>query len=282
MAPAREAAGIHRLAARSAQLVAGSFSCMIRSEVSGSTATVTLDDPARANALSNAAMGELADAVRTACSDEAVRVIVITGSGDRVFSAGGDLSGGFVDRPVAGHAPRGALADLIRTMRRCPKPVVARVNGLALGGGLGIVAACDVAIAADHAAFGTPEVSVGLWPMMITAVLQPLVPRRPLLDMMLTGRRIGAAEAVEIGIVNRAVPAADLDNVIDETASALAAQSPAALALGKAAFYAVEDMDLDTALDHLHIGLTAVASTEDAHEGITAFLDKRDPTWRGH
>ncbi len=225
-------------------------------------------------------MGELADAVRTACSDDAVRVIVVTGSGDRVFSAGGDLSGGFVDRPVtAMHRGRTRRPDSRHAS--VPQAGRGRVNGLALGGGLGLVAACDVAIAADHAAFGTPEVSVGLWPMMITAVLQPLVPRRPLLDMMLTGRRIGAAEAVEIGIVNRAVPAADLDDAIDETASALAAQSPAALALGKAAFYAVEDMDLDTALDHLHIGLTAVASTEDAHEGITAFLDKRDPTWRG-
>ena len=254
---------------------------MIRSEIFGSTTTITIDDPDRANALSNEAMAELAQAVRSACSDDAVRVVVITGAGDRIFSAGGDLSGGFVDQPIASHAQRGALADLIRTMRRCSKPIVARVNGLALGGGLGVIAGCDLAIAADHATFGTPEISVGLWPMMITAVLQPLVPRRPLLDMMLTGRRFGAAEAVELGIVNRAVPAMDLDDVIDETVAALIARSPAALALGKAAFYAVEDMDLDTALDHLHIGLTAVASTEDAHEGVRAFFDKRDPTWRG-
>lgn len=88
----------------------------------------------------------------------------------------GDLSGGFVDAPLSGHGERGALADLIRAMRRCPKPIVARVNGHALGGGLGLVAACDIAIAAEHAAFGAPEVAVGLWPMMITAVLKPLVP----------------------------------------------------------------------------------------------------------
>ena len=254
---------------------------MIRSEILGFTATITIDDPDKANALSNAAMGELADAVRSVCSDETVRVIVITGAGDRAFSAGGDLAEGFVDEPIAGHGERGALADLIRAMRRCPQPIVARVNGYALGGGLGVVGGCDIAIASDDAIFGTPEISVGLWPMMITAVLRPLVPRRPLLELMLTGRRFGAAEAAELGVINRAVPAADLDQAIRETVDALAAQSPAVLALGKSAFYAVEDMDLDTALDHLHVGLTAVATTEDAQEGVKAFLDKRDPRWRG-
>lgn len=254
---------------------------MLRLEVSDHVATITIDEPDKANALSNAAMGELADAVRSAGSDDAVRVIVITGAGDRAFSAGGDLAGGFVDEPIAGHGDRGALADLIRVMRRCPTPIVARVNGHALGGGLGVVAACDLAIASDDALFGTPEISVGLWPMMITAVLRPLVPRRPLLEMMLTGRRFGAAEAADLGVINRAVPASDLDQAIRETVDALAAQSPAVLALGKSAFYAVEDMDLDTALDHLHVGLTALATTEDAQEGVKAFLDKRDPRWRG-
>lgn len=254
---------------------------MIRLEVSGPVATITIDDPERANALSNEAISELAHAVRSACLDDAARVVVVTGAGDRTFSAGGDLAGGFVDEPIAGHGERGALADLIRAIRRCPKPVVARVNGHALGGGLGLVAGCDIAIASDEAVFGTPEISVGLWPMMITAVLRPLVPRRPLLEMMLTGRRVGAAEAAKLGIINRAVPADDLDEAVLETVEALGAQSPAILALGKSAFYAVEDMDLDTALDHLHVGLTAVASTEDAQEGVEAFLDKRDPTWRG-
>lgn len=254
---------------------------MIRSEISGFTATITIEDQDKANALSNAAMGELADAVRSGCSDEAVRVIIVTGAGDRAFSAGGDLAEGFVDEPIAGHGERGALADLIRLMRRCPTPIIARVNGHAFGGGLGVVAACDIAIASDDALFGTPEISVGLWPMMITAALRPLVPRRALLEMMLTGRRFGAAEAAKLGIINRSVPAANLDQAVRETVDALAAQSPAVVALGKSAFYAVEDMDLDTALDHLHIGLTAVASTEDAQEGVEAFLDKRDPRWRG-
>ena len=127
---------------------------MIRFEVFGHTATITIDDPDRANALSNEAMGELAEAVRSGRIDDTVRVVVVTGAGDRAFSAGGDLSGGFVDEPIAGHGQRGALADLIRAMRRCPKPIVARVNGHALGGGLGVVAGCDIAIASDNAVFG--------------------------------------------------------------------------------------------------------------------------------
>lgn len=254
---------------------------MIRLSISDTTATITIDDPDRRNALSNEAMVEIGEALRSACADDTVRVVVVTGAGDQVFSAGGDLSGGFVDAPLADHGNRGALADLVRAMRRCPKPIVARVNGHAFGGGLGLVAACDIAIAAAHARFGTPEIAVGLWPMMITAVLRPLVPRRQLLEMMLTGRRFDAAEAVKLGIINRVVPSADLDQSVDETITALAERSPAALSLGKAAFYATEDMGLDTALDHLHIGLTTVASTEDAQEGVKAFLAKREPQWRG-
>jgi enoyl-CoA hydratase/carnithine racemase len=254
---------------------------MIRYETAGTRATITIDEPERRNPLTNEAMAQVGDSLGEACRDPEIRVIVITGAGDRVFSAGGDLSGGFVDAPLAGHGDRGALADLIRDLRRCPKPVVARVNGHALGGGLGIVAGCDVAIAAQGAVFGTPEIAVGLWPMMITAVLRPLVPRRQLLEMMLTGRRFDAEEAANLGIVNRVVARDQLDAAVDEVVESLAGQSPAAVALGKAAFYAVEDMDLDTALDHLHMGLTAISTTEDAAEGVKAFLEKRDPSWRG-
>lgn len=254
---------------------------MIGYETSAERATITIDDEERRNPLTNAAMSELADAVAKACGDDSVRVIVLTGAGDRTFSAGGDLAGGFVDAPLAEHEERDALADLFRAMRRCPKPIVARVNGHAFGGGLGLVAAADIAICADHAQLGTPEITVGLWPMMITAVLKPIVPRRALLEMMLVGRRFDAAEAERLGLVNRVVNGDDLDAVVDEVVGGLAAQSPAAIALGKQAFYAVEDMDLDTALDHLHHGLTAIATTDDAAEGVGAFLERRPPEWTG-
>ncbi len=255
---------------------------VIRFQATGRRATLTIDDEERRNPLTNEAMAQLLDAVHQACADDEVGVIVITGAGDRAFSAGGDLSGGFVDAPLADHGERGALADLFRAMHRCPKPILARVNGHAFGGGLGVVAAADLAVCADHAQLGTPEISVGLWPMMITAVLEPLVPRRALLEMMLLGRRFDAIEAERLGLVNRVVPVAGLDSAVDEVVTQLLEQSPAALALGKRAFYAVDDMDFDTALDHLHHGLTAVASTEDAAEGVAAFQDKRPPEWTGH
>lgn len=254
---------------------------MLRYEKRGPRAVITIDDPERHNPMSNATMAELTDAVRRATADDEVRVIVFTGAGDKTFSAGGDLKGGFVDDAAAVHRERGALVQLIRAIRGCGKPAIARVNGHALGGGFGLAAACDIVIAADHAVMGTPEVRVGLWPMMITAVLQPLVPQKALFEMMATGRRISADEAMRLGVVSRVVPLDDLDAAVDETVAALVAYSPATLALGKEAFYAVADMDVDSALDHLHTGLTALSTTQDAAEGVAAFADKRDPDWTG-
>lgn len=254
---------------------------MLRYETVGVRAVLTIDDPQRRNPMSTEIMSGLLDGVRRAEADPEVRVIVITGAGDRAFSAGGDLSGGFVDSPRQTHEARGALADLFRALRRCGKPTIARVNGHALAGGFGLAAACDIVIAVDDATFGTPEVNIGLWPMMISAVLQRLVPQRAAFELMVTGRRIGADEALRLGVVSRVVPAAELDAAVDDTIDALAAVSPAVLALGKASFYAIEDLPFDAALDHLQTGLTAVATSEDAAEGIAAFVEKRSPRWKG-
>lgn len=254
---------------------------MLRYETIGPRAVLTIDDPERRNPMSNAVMQGLLDGLRAAATDPEVRVIVITGAGDKAFCAGGDLSSGFVDSPLGAHGDRGAIADLFRTMRRCGKPTIARVNGHALAGGFGLAAACDVVIAVEHATFGTPEVKVGLWPMMISAVLQRLMPQRAAFELMLTGRRIDAAEAQRLGVVSRVVPADGLDAAVDDTVAAIVALSPAVIGLGKAAFYAVEDMAFDAALDHLQTGLTAVAATEDGQEGVRAFVEKRSPEWRG-
>jgi enoyl-CoA hydratase/carnithine racemase len=254
---------------------------LLRYETAGVRAVLTIDDPERRNPMSTDVMAGLLDGVLRAAADPEVRVIVITGAGDRAFSAGGDLSGGFVDSPLETHDARGALADLFRALRRCGKPTVARVNGHALAGGFGLAAACDIVISVEEATFGTPEITIGLWPLMITAVLQRVMPQRAALDLMLTGRRIGAEEARQLGVVSRVVPAGELDAAVDETVAALAALSPAVLALGKSAFYATEDLAFDAALDHLQTGLTAVAATEDAAEGVAAFMEKRPPRWTG-
>jgi enoyl-CoA hydratase/carnithine racemase len=136
-------------------------------------------------------------------------------------------------------------------------------------------------VATEDSKFGTPEIDLGLWPMMISAVLLPMVSRRTLLEMMMTGRIISASDAKQIGIVSRVVPADTLDESVAETVATLLSKSSAALALGKESFYATGGMDMDSALDPLHIGLTATALTEDAVEGVSAFIDGRDATWKG-
>ncbi|HLA66421.1 MAG TPA: enoyl-CoA hydratase-related protein [Acidimicrobiia bacterium] len=254
---------------------------MLRYDVVAPRATITIDDPERRNPLSNAVMTEMAVLIGRAAADGGVRVIVITGAGDQAFSAGGDLSGGFVETSIADHDARGALGVLLRAMRRCGKPTVARVNGHALAGGFGLAAACDVVIAVKDATFGTPEIKVGLWPMMITAVLQRVMPHKAALELMMSGRRITAEEAMRLGVVSRVVKKSDLDDAVDLVVSGLASMSPAVLRLGRDAFYAVEDLDFDTAVEQLHLGLTAVAATDDAAEGVSAFLEKRRPEWRG-
>lgn len=254
---------------------------MLRYEVEPPRATLTIDDPGRRNPLSNEVIAGLGSRVDEAAGDDSVRVIVVTGAGDQAFSAGGDLAGGFVDHPLAEHSERGALAHLLRSMRACGKPIVARVNGHALAGGLGVAAACDIVIAVEGATFGTPEIKVGLWPMMISAVLQRVMPPRAALELLMTGRRIPADEAMRLGLVSRVVGADDLDDAVDLVVEELAAMSPAVMRLGRNAFYAASDMDFDAALELLHGGLTSVAMTEDAAEGIAAFLEKRRPEWRG-
>jgi enoyl-CoA hydratase/carnithine racemase len=254
---------------------------VLRYDVAPPRATITIDDPDRRNPLSNPAMAEMAAMVDRAAADATVRVIVITGAGDQAFSAGGDLSGDFVDSPIADHDARGALAVLLRSLRRCGKPTVARVNGHALAGGFGLAAACDVVVAVKDATFGAPEIKVGLWPMMITAVLQRVMPHKAALELMMTGRRVTADEAMRLGVVSRVVRRSDLDDAVNLVVTGLASASPLVLRLGRDAFYAVEDLDFDAAIDQLHVGLTAVAATDDAAEGVAAFLEKRRPEWRG-
>ncbi len=254
---------------------------MIGYEVDGGVATITIDDPERRNPLSNQTMRALKEAVWRADGDDTVRVVVITGAGDKAFSAGGDLSGGFVESPLPDHHDRGELADLFRAMMTTPKPIVGRINGAALGGGFGVAAACDITIVVEDAKLGTPEIKLGLWPMMIAAVLTPLVPRKALLHMMMTGELIDGSRAAELGIATMSVPRSELDDAVHETVSRLLAAPATALGFGKRAFYATASMDPNTALDHLQIGLTAVSFTDDAREGVSAFLERRDPTWTG-
>ena len=253
----------------------------VRYEVESGRATITIDDPERRNPLSVETMAGLVEHTRSAVDDPAVTVIVYTGAGDEAFCAGGDLSGSFVDDAVGLHRQRGQMAELFRLMWRGGKPTVARVNGHALAGGFGLAVAADITICVSHAKLGTTEVRVGLWPMMISAVLARVMPRKLALELMLTGRVITPEEGLRLGALSRVVDRRELDDAVDETVAALAALSPATLMLGKDSFNAMADVSLDVALDRLQGGLTAVALTDDAREGVAAFIEKRPPDWSG-
>src|SRR3989440_3516042 len=254
----------------------------VRYEVVESVARVTIDRPERRNAMSFSVMEGLRDSIAAAKADDAVRVLVLTGAGEKAFCAGADLGGGGIaDGASAAHEGRGVLAEVFRDMWALGKPTIARVRGYALAGGFGLALACDFVVAADDAQFGTPEVNVGLWPYMITVPLVRSMPPKRVLELMMTGRRVDAAEAERIGFVTRVVPVDELDAAVDELAATLAAKSPAVMKLGRDAFYAVWDLPAREALGYLHTQLTLTTLTEDSREGIAAFAEKRPPRWTG-
>jgi enoyl-CoA hydratase/carnithine racemase len=250
-------------------------------EVLEGRATITIDDPDRHNPMSVETMAGLAGATRRAVDDPEVKVIVYTGTGDRSFSAGGDLSGSFADDPIGLHKARGNLGDLFRLMIRGGKPTVARVNGHALAGGFGLAVACDITVCVEGVKLGTPELRVGLWPMVISALLVRAMSRKAAMELMLTGRTIDPAEAQRLGAVTRVVTREALDGAVNEVVEGLLSHSPVVLMLGKDSFEGMADAGLDTALDRLAGGFTETALTNDAAEGLDAFLSKRDPDWSG-
>jgi enoyl-CoA hydratase/carnithine racemase len=248
----------------------------IRTAKDGPRFTITLFNPERRNAIGPVMTNELLHALEGAHADEAVRVIVLTGEG-KAFCAGGD----FQQMTSGAEAPelphKGDYADLLLAMTRSEKPIIARVNGAAMGGGLGLVAASTFAIAQSDAMLGTPEVNVGLFPMMIMAVLARVVPRRKLLEMMLLGERMSAHEALKMGLVSEVGGDASVDALVQKIVS----KSPITLKLGLRAFAEQDDLDLEKALPMLRGKLGECLATDDAREGLMAFLQKRPPQWTG-
>ena len=271
----------------------------LRYEAGDRIARITLDRPEARNALNDVMVGELLDAFERAKDDDDVRVIVLTGAGDRAFCAGADLGGADrarrAGRSVAGIGATGdgagtAAGDPIRdsapyrlftAFPDLGKPIIARLAGHAIAGGLGLAVSCDLVIAADDVRLGTPEVNVGLWPMMIMAIINRNVAPKQAFKLYYTGDAITAAEGVRIGLVTEAVPRADLDRRVDELAHAIAAKSPVGLRHGRDAFFAIEGLPFRDQIAHLLGRLVVVGETDDAREGVTAFLEKRAPEFTG-
>ena len=172
-------------------------------------------------------------------------------------------------------------AGLLKRLAGFPKPTVAKVNGYCLAGGTGFMLACDIVIAKNTAKFGTPEVNVGLFPMMIGALIFRNVLRKKAMEMVLLGEKLTADSALEMGLITRSVPPEDLDDEVDRVLASLASKSPIGMKIGKEAFYHMGDMPFEKAVDYLSGKLAEVASTQDAVEGITAFIEKRAPNFTG-
>ncbi len=246
----------------------------------GDTFWITLNRPAKRNALNAQVLAGIRQGWRDAHATPGVRAIVITGAGDKAFCAGGDL------QPGAGFAfdpsrPTLDYADLLREVRASTLPSIARVNGACLAGGIGLLCMTDLAVAAETATFGLPEVKVGVFPMQVLALLQRLVPRRVLREWVLTGDRFDAARALEAGLLNQVVPPARLDTAIDALVQRLANGSPTAQRRGLYALGAMESMSADQALAFGEGQIALLAATEDAREGLAAFNEGRPPNWTG-
>lgn len=241
---------------------------------------LTMNRPEAHNALNLELASALAARITAAGSDQGIRSVVLTGAGDRTFCAGADLkeAGGRAFDRASGTNP---IADVMRAMRACPKPVIGRINGSVLAGGLGLVAACDLAYAADHARFGLPEVKVGVFPLMVSVLLMRQMPPRRLAELAFLGEPIGAAEAERYSIVNRVVPASELDATLLAITDRIRANAPGAVSYGKTALTELSSMDIEHGLARAEAMIAELAAGEEAREGRAAFAGKRPPNWVG-
>ncbi len=250
----------------------------------GPVMRLTINREDRRNAINTEVITGIMDGIRQAIQAMPdVRVIVLTGAGSKAFCAGADLKRTGKDRPFQiNHTdPAQEIGDLFRLVERCPLPIVARVNGHAVAGGLGLVAMCDMAVATENAKFGAPETRIGVWPMMIMTHLMRVMPKRKLLELMVTGEPISAMEANAAGLINHVVPESELDAKTDWLIERILKSSPAAVRRGLYVYRAMQDMTMHQALVLAESNGGLMGTSEDAAEGIRAFNEKRPPKWSG-
>ena len=242
--------------------------------------TLTLNRPERRNALSLGLMRELLDALAITAADTQVQVVVLRGEGP-AFCAGHDLSEMLGCQLDDYRELFDVCSELMLALHRLPQPVIARVHGIATAAGCQLVAACDLAVAADDARFATPGVRIGLFCSTPMVEVSRAVGRKQALELLLTGDPIDADTAVRWGLLNRAVPAAELDAAVAELAARVARGSTRTIEIGKRAFYEQLDVPIEQAYAHAKEVMARNAAEPDAQEGIDAFLHKRPPVWQG-
>jgi len=241
---------------------------------------MTINRPAKRNALHAGVIARLREGLDQAHADPEVRVIVLTGTGDKAFCAGADLQPG-KSFTFDFAKPSLDYADLLRQSQNATLPIIARVNGTCMAGGMGLLCMVDMAVGVDHALFGLPEVKIGIFPMQVLSLLQHLVPPRIMREWSLTGEPINASEAQQAGLLNYVVPAAELDAKTEWLVGRLVDKSPTAIRRGKYALRAIEAMSFDQAIAYTESQIGLLAMTEDAKEGVAAFNARRKPVWTG-
>ncbi len=256
---------------------------VVLTEKRDATQWITINRPERRNAINLEVVSLIHQYLLEAQQDHSIRAIVLTGIGDKAFCAGADLNPNTEGRAfgVDFSNPTHYIINLFKAIEDCRLPIIARINGAAMAGGFGLLCACDMAIAADDVKFGTPESKVGVVPMMILTYMLRLVPRRKLMEMSITGEPFDAATALDMGIINYAVPRDQLDTKLNEFIGTITNKSPTAIRLFKQAFHAMQDMELRQAFEYAQVMVPNMASTQDAMEGMMAFAEKRSPNWTG-
>ncbi|MDE3130913.1 MAG: enoyl-CoA hydratase/isomerase family protein [Acidobacteriota bacterium] len=258
------------------------YDTLIYEVADNGVATIALNQPDTRNALSPQVLTELAVALDRARDDDAVRVVVLASTHARVFSSGGNLASFVADTAAPARAEQNALfPQVFVRLAELGKPSICAAGGHVLAGAVGLMLACDLVIARASARFGTPEINVGLFPFMVTALLYRNVPRKKVAELVLLGEQISATDAERIGLVNRVVPDAEFDAAVADWAARLAGKSPLMLRLGKQAMFEQQELSFSAALVQLQAQLTFAQGTDDAHEGIAAFFEKREPRWKG-
>ena len=242
---------------------------------------ITINRPEKRNALNGEVIAGIAKGYREAHDHKDVRVIVLTGAGDKAFCAGADLRATGAAFSADFAKPNVDYAHLLRLSQNATKPAIARVGGVCMAGGMGLLCMTDMAVAADHVMFGLPEVKIGLFPMQVMSLLQQIAPRRLINEWALTGEPFDAQAALDAGLLNYVVPSTELDAKLDWLIGRIVDKSPTAIRRGKYAMHAIASMSFDQSIAYTESQIALSAMTEDAKEGLKAFAEKRKPAWPG-